>query len=240
MPTKGSFRKMSLEPAQSRLGRKVEVLLLKGKDVLRVRRTPAAEAIWDPIYRAVDDSVDGLFGAIVGRAEAQMLRLSLIYALLDGRREIDVEHIRAAVCVWSYCEASARWIFARETTGDPIADRIYDALKTADEGLDLTQLNDLFAGHESAKRLQIARELLVNQGLAKAVEQSTAGRTRTRLFLAEKAEHAEKVGRTFADRVRKYLIPLFPLNPPVHDDIESTLARDHERARSRCEQGLDL
>ena len=35
------------------------------------------------------------------RAEAQTLRLALIYALLDGAREIDLVHIQVALAVWS-------------------------------------------------------------------------------------------------------------------------------------------
>ena len=36
-------------------------------------------------------------------AQAQTLRLALIYALLDGAREIDHVHIQAALAMWTYC-----------------------------------------------------------------------------------------------------------------------------------------
>jgi len=62
----------------------------------------------------------------VGRAEAQVVRLALIYALLDCAREIRAEHLRAALAIWTYCEASARFIWG-DSLGDPTADEILRA-----------------------------------------------------------------------------------------------------------------
>ena len=52
-----------------------------------------------------------MLGAILGRAEAQVLRLALIYALLDGSAFIDEPHMLAALACWDYAEASARFVF---------------------------------------------------------------------------------------------------------------------------------
>ena len=52
----------------------------------------------DP-YPAVYGGVIGV-GAITGRAEAQTLRLSLLYALMDASRVIRCEHILAASAIW--------------------------------------------------------------------------------------------------------------------------------------------
>ena len=41
-----------------------------------------------------------------------VLRLSLIYALMDGNDIIDAEHLNAALALWAYCEHSARWLFS--------------------------------------------------------------------------------------------------------------------------------
>ena len=71
-----------------------------------------------------------MLGAITARAEAQTLRLALIYALLDGADEIDRVHIEAGLAVWDYCKASARFIFG-DLTGDTTADAILRALRSA-------------------------------------------------------------------------------------------------------------
>jgi hypothetical protein len=84
-------------------------------------------------------------GAITARAEAQTLRVALVYALTDSAGDvwelaemrsdprgsngkIDVVHLEAALAVWRFCEASAKLIFG-DTVGDPLADEILRALR---------------------------------------------------------------------------------------------------------------
>ena len=47
----------------------------------------------------------------------------LIYALLDLSEHIGLEHLDAALAVWRYSAASARWIFG-DALGDPTADEL--------------------------------------------------------------------------------------------------------------------
>lgn len=149
------------------------------RKVGRVRRTAEAEKRWAEIYYEIAEKDGGdLAAAVTARAEAQTLRLSVIYALLDGARLIDVEHLEAAYAAWRYCDGSARYVFG-EATGDPVADRIRTALITAGElGLDGTDLRDLFNKHETGKRIQAAVELLAGRGLVKVEQEPTRGRTR--------------------------------------------------------------
>jgi hypothetical protein len=49
----------------------------------------AAKVTWATVYGALSASQPGLLGAVTARAEAQTIRLALIYALLDGTAEID-------------------------------------------------------------------------------------------------------------------------------------------------------
>jgi hypothetical protein len=155
-------------------------------------RTPHAEKAWETLYERIDDDVHGLVGAITARAEAHILRLSLVYALADGANHIDVEHLLAAVAIWDHAVASARVIFA-ETTGDPYADRFLSALRDRpDDGLDGTEQNELFGGHLSSRRIEALRGDLEARGLVVNVKQSTGGRPRIRSFIAEEAEKAEE------------------------------------------------
>ncbi len=94
-----------------------------------------------------------MLGAATGRAEAQVLKLSAVYAALDCGETIRLKHLQAALAVWDYCLASARFIFG-DATGDPVADRIREALVNAGaDGLTRTQIRDLFKRHESADRI---------------------------------------------------------------------------------------
>ena len=75
------------------------------------------------VVRAALEGAPGLLGAATNRAEAQVLRLSVPYALLDRSARHPPEHLLAALAVWRYAEASARWVFG-DALGDTIADAI--------------------------------------------------------------------------------------------------------------------
>jgi hypothetical protein len=151
--------------------------------VERVTLTDSAKELWCEIYPCLSTGQPGLFGAITARAEAQTLRVSLIYALLDGAREIDRVHIHAALAVWKYCEASARFIFG-DLLGNTTADAILRALrKAAASGKTRAEINDLFGGHRRSGDLQKALELLITSGKARAVRTQPAhGRPRETWF----------------------------------------------------------
>jgi len=83
-----------------------------------VGRTDAFRRAWAAVYGDLSEGQPGLLGAVIGRAGAQVLRLALLYALLDGQAFVDEPHLHAALAVWDYCEASARFVFG-ESLGDP-------------------------------------------------------------------------------------------------------------------------
>lgn len=158
-----------------------------------MERNAPAEVVWAEIYNAIPDDETGLFGAIVARAEAQLLRLSITYALSDGSPTIDTPHLHAAAAVWDYCRASALAIFG-EATGSPVADRLYEALVDAGEkGLDGEEQLAVFARHVPKDKLAAARTLLGAKGLATTVKQPTDGRPKVHTFIAQEAQEAQEV-----------------------------------------------
>jgi hypothetical protein len=105
-----------------------------------------------------------------------VLRLSAIYAVLDCSAFVRVEHLRAALAVWDYCFGSARYIFGT-ATGDPIAERILNALQNAGEdGLNRTEIRNLLQKHVTANRIGQALQELAVQGRADFEMVKTAGR----------------------------------------------------------------
>lgn len=121
-------------------------------------RDARAKAAWHATYEELSGPRPGLFGAITARAEAQVLRLSVIYAALDRAKAIGLPHLEAALAVWEYCEASAEYIFG-DATGDPIADRILESLRAVGP-LNRTGISALFQRNVSANRLSQALDLL--------------------------------------------------------------------------------
>src|SRR5262249_13077133 len=77
------------------------------KMVGRVKMTDAAAKAWGEAYEELSAERPGLLGAVTARAEAQVIRLALVYALIDGKDMIDTAHLGAAMAVWSYCDQSA-------------------------------------------------------------------------------------------------------------------------------------
>jgi hypothetical protein len=112
-----------------------------------IRRDQEAAELWRAVYPKLSEGRPGMSGAVLNRAEAQTLRLSLIYALLDQSYVIRIEHLRAAIAVWEACEHSVLAIFG-DRTGDPVADKILDSLKQTSE-LTREEIVQLFSRHRT-------------------------------------------------------------------------------------------
>ena len=133
------------------------------------------------VYAELSRDRYGLAGAATARAHAQVLRLSLLYAVLDGATEIRREHLDAALAVWDYCEASARYVFG-DALGDPTADAIVKALRAAPEGMTRKDLRDLFNRHKQEGEITRACLLLHQRGLARFEKVETGGRPAEKWF----------------------------------------------------------
>ena len=151
----------------------------------RIGMTDAARDLWIAFYPELSAGGDGLHGAVTARAEAQTVRLALVYALLDGADRIDAPHLLAALAVWDYCDRTAKHIFGA-SLGDRTADEIMRRLQRAgDDGLTRTEISDVFRRHLSADRIGAALDLLRRKGLATCESVSTGGRP-TELWRAAK------------------------------------------------------
>ena len=148
-----------------------------------VMRNEGARKLWRICYPALSEGKPGLLGAITARAEAQVLRLSVIYALLDCSTTISVDHHRAALALWNYCDRSAKWIFST-ATGDSRADRILFALQVAGKvGLTKTEISEgVFNRNVSSDAVSDALRILHRSGQAKFVKEITGGAPCERWF----------------------------------------------------------
>jgi hypothetical protein len=171
------------------LVRRIREALVAGRKAGAVRRSPDADDLWADLYRRMaDDDGAGLVDALTARAEAQVLRLSLIYALTDGKNEIARGHLEAAWEVWRYCRWSAQRVWVGRGTGDPDVDRIA-AILAGGQDLTSTGLDRMFNGHRNTEEL---RDKVVGFGIGQVVRRSTGGRDAIVLTSAENEEKAEK------------------------------------------------
>ena len=129
LPHGGNLNFCELQPHAKRLAEVIEYTKLNR----RVTMAVAAAQLWEDVYPELSEGELGLYGSVTGRAEAQVIRLALLYALLDQQTEICVEHLQAGLAIWDYADASARYIFG-DATGDPVKDTILAALRRTSDG----------------------------------------------------------------------------------------------------------
>jgi hypothetical protein len=170
LPDGGTLRDEDLVPFVSKL----RDALATARNVREMARDAEASAAWHGVYEALETGRTGLFGAITGRAAPHVLRLSMIYALMDGSAVIQEPHLAAGLALWTYSEDSARFVFG-DATGDPEADTIADALRTTPR-LSREAISNLFSRHVPAQRIAAALALLARLGKAHTVKQATGGR----------------------------------------------------------------
>jgi hypothetical protein len=181
LPDGGELDLNSFNSCISSLGK----ALNHARNMVEMKRSDVARELWHRIYPDLSTGAYGLSGAVISRAEAQTMRLALLYALLDQSETIRVEHMRAALALWRYCAASARNIFG-DKTGDNNADAIVKALKQAGlVGITRTDISNLFKRNLSSGKIDSALQVLKEQARIKTLSEHTSGRTAIRYFLTE-------------------------------------------------------
>jgi hypothetical protein len=174
LPEGGSLRDSDLNC----LVEKLHIAFQHSKRIAEIRRDEQARAKWFEIYPALSDSQAGMFGAVTSRAEAQVMRLSCLYALLDCSDVVGIKHLDAALALWQYCEESARYIFGNKT-GNRIADTLFGALLGASaDGMSRTDIRDLFNRNASSGQIDAAVKLLVGLGKIEVIKEETGGKRR--------------------------------------------------------------
>lgn len=170
LPSPGVFSGREVDSVSSLLADAINT----ASTIERMSRDDEAGELWASIYHDLSFERDGLAGGILARSEANVLRLSILYALLDGSDRVRVPHLAAAEELWRYAERCVDYIFG-EASGDPVADTILQALRTTGE-INRTQISGLFARHESPDRIANALSSLASRGLAEPKTRSTRGR----------------------------------------------------------------
>ena len=151
--------------------------------------TKQAREQWEQVYPELSKEHTGLAGSVINRAEAQTLRLALIYALLDGQGHIDENHLHAALAMWKYAQDSALYIFG-DRAADPLEEKILAALK---EGpLTATELSARLNRHVPKERLQPLLQQLEAQQRITISKHKNGGRPKITISLRELSEKREK------------------------------------------------
>lgn len=148
----------------------------------QIALTSEAQTVWAGLYQVLSREKDGILGYATARAEAHVIRLSLLYALTERSSSIELRHLQAALAVWSFCESSVEWLFQKqgdEVTNDPL---IIALVKAKENGLERSKISkNVYHSNKTAQELDhillkydeqqiIKRHKVKRPGAAKSVE----------------------------------------------------------------------
>ena len=173
LPDGGSLPAHELEVLTTRLRHTLDWARSAGS--FRLQRSEATSVLWHRYYADLTQSQKGIYPAATSRAEAQVLRLSALYAVLDSSITVEPVHLHAALALWDYCASGAAGLFGI-ATGDSIADRILAALNTQPNGISKTRISAIFHGKLSVERVDGALDHLHALGVIHASRLSGNGR----------------------------------------------------------------
>jgi hypothetical protein len=178
LPDGGCLQHSELDPVIEQLRGAVDF----GRRADELRRNAAARSLWHSCYEGLSEGRLGLYGSLTARAEAQVMRLACVYALLDRSAVVDEPHLRAALALWRYADGSVRFLFG-DALGHPLADGLLRVLRSkADAGLSRTEIRDALGRHEKQDAIAGALNLLAERGLARTEAVKTGGRPEERWF----------------------------------------------------------
>ena len=187
LPRGGALHTVNMQPLINRLCDALNFARTAGE----MTRDDECNELWDDVYGKLTADQPGLFGAVTSRSEAQVLRLSCLYALLEKSAVVGQRHLLAALALWKYCEDSARFIFG-DSLGDQTADVILQGLRNSPGcGLTRQQISEgLFARNKRAEEITRALNVLQRANLARFQAEETNGRPAKRWFAASSAPSA--------------------------------------------------
>lgn len=132
---------------------KLSECLIKSESPGVAHLSESARQFWEKQYHVVSVDKTGLLGSITSRSEAHVLRLALLFCLLDCSEMIERHHIEAGVQLVEFCNESVEFIFSTpaEAEAGTDADRLLMALNNGP--LTQSDVSKLFSGHKSRREL---------------------------------------------------------------------------------------
>jgi Protein of unknown function (DUF3987)/CHC2 zinc finger len=138
-----------------------------------MRWTDGGSAAWAQWYNRRENG-KGIVGALLQRDRTHVLRLAMIYAILDGRLLINENHLEAALAVWGYCAQTVRRIFGN-MKGSSVAEKIFDFVSISGE-VSMREIYDHLSRNVSSKEIHIAVHLLESQALVRTLTEKSGSK----------------------------------------------------------------
>ena len=143
------------------------------REIHQMRFSEESKALWMENYYHLSQDRYGLIGTVLNRAEAQAIRLSMVYALLDGSAVIERWHLEAALAFWEYCSQSAKYIF-KNREADAVKGKIISVLKTGPKTR--TDLYRAFQNNIDQRKMGNTLNSLISDGRVLQGKEKTGGK----------------------------------------------------------------
>lgn len=143
----------------------------------RVEMDVSARELWTKNYARLTVPHPGILGQVTSRAAPHVMRLALIYALLDCQGRISPSHLQAALSLWDASSRCAAHIFG-DSLGNIDAEKILKALKDHPDGLTRTEISEIvFKRNTSMTKIKAALGLLmIHRGVQEIPQPRSKGR----------------------------------------------------------------
>lgn len=197
------------------LQRQVLEVVAHGQSIGRMRRSREADRLWEAeYYRRASSRSGGVLGAIIGRAEPQILRLAMLAALCRRGATVERDDLAAALDLWRYVEQSVRMVFAGSE--DPLVARVIETI-VSQPGITRSTLHRAVAKTMPAGKFVDLLATVVATGAVVAERTETSGRPREvwrpRSDSAAAAEHSGEKGEKGEKPPSGPFSPFSPLLP---------------------------
>jgi hypothetical protein len=181
LPEGGLLWTVPQHPAYREATKALQLAASKAQEA-RFTLSPEASDLWgvneapdQGLYAHLTRPRHGILAKLTTRAAPMVLRIALIYALLDQASEIDVCHIDAALEVWRYSEETCLFVYGL-VTGSQIADRILGQLRETPQGMSRKEINLFLSRNFNATQIREALHTLLEAKLATYSINPTRGR----------------------------------------------------------------
>jgi hypothetical protein len=156
--------------------------IAKARTVGRMRRSAAADRLWEESYSwLTNPRGSDLLVAVLSRAEAQVLRWSMLMAIVAGRDTIEADDLAAALDFWRYAEASAKLVFGGVEDG--LFERVREAIE-AEPGITRSKLHKRLGWRLPSSQLVEVLGRVRASGVARMELKQTAGKAAERWWPA--------------------------------------------------------
>jgi hypothetical protein len=144
----------------------------------RISFSADGREIWGEFYPELSESKGGFIGAVLERAPALVLRLAMLFCLVDRTNRITEAQLKTAIMLWRYCEQSAKYIFGDKVVRNPLSKKIFGLLEQCEQ-LSLTEISNKLDRNFDAAAIQTAVKELIERNKITSEIVKRAGRPTT-------------------------------------------------------------